>query len=231
MAINNHGFDGDKNIYDLADILNRLEALESSSGVISFDKVFPIGSIYMTIDSSFNPATNFGGTWERFAEGRTIFGVKSGDSDFFTASNNGGAKTKNFTVAGSISGTKLNINHLPAHSHNMNHNHAIEYNGSRGSDTDKNIYVDYQDNPSGNWEINTWIADDTYAASPVNGKLNKRRVDSLEGAGRLLTNIPSNTLTGSVGEGAAHGHTFNGANTSINVLPPYTTCYIWKRTG
>lgn len=38
------------------------------------DIVYPIGSIYETLDESFNPNTSFGGDWERI-EGRFLFGA------------------------------------------------------------------------------------------------------------------------------------------------------------
>lgn len=38
-----------------------------------------VGDIHISIDSS-NPSTRFGGTWERFANGRTLVGVDESDS-------------------------------------------------------------------------------------------------------------------------------------------------------
>ena len=39
------------------------------------DMVYPVGSVYTTIDPTFNPNTAFGGTWEVFATGRCLLGV------------------------------------------------------------------------------------------------------------------------------------------------------------
>lgn len=38
-----------------------------------------VGDIHISIDSS-NPSARFGGTWERFANGRTLVGVDESDS-------------------------------------------------------------------------------------------------------------------------------------------------------
>lgn len=50
-----------------------------------------VGDIHISIDSS-NPSARFGGTWARFANGRTLVGVDEKDSVTLmkTANNNGG---------------------------------------------------------------------------------------------------------------------------------------------
>ena len=63
------------------------------------DAAYPIGSIYISVVST-NPATLLGvGTWVAFAEGRTIIGIKSTDTDFDTVEETGGAKTHTLTEA------------------------------------------------------------------------------------------------------------------------------------
>lgn len=68
--------------------LKTIQAVKS----ILLDLTYPIGSIYTTIDSK-DPASLFGGTWERFAQGQTLVGVKESDSDFSAAEKTGGEKT------------------------------------------------------------------------------------------------------------------------------------------
>ncbi len=61
-------------------------------------KAYPVGSIYINASVSTNPATLFGfGTWSAFGAGRTLVGIDSGDTDFDTVEETGGAKTSLLT--------------------------------------------------------------------------------------------------------------------------------------
>ncbi len=66
---------------------------------------WPVGSIYTSVTSA-NPSTLFGGNWEAFGAGRVMVGLDSGDTDFDTSEEIGGAKTHALTIA-----------EMPAHSH------------------------------------------------------------------------------------------------------------------
>lgn len=55
------------------------------------DLIYPIGSLLFTTTNT-NPATTLGGTWERYAKGRTIVGVDEAQSEFNTAGKTGGSK-------------------------------------------------------------------------------------------------------------------------------------------
>lgn len=69
----------------------------------------PVGSIYINATDSTNPGTLLGfGTWVAFGQGRVMVGLNSGDTDFDTAEEAGGAKTHTLTVA-----------EMPAHTHNV----------------------------------------------------------------------------------------------------------------
>ena len=69
------------------------------------DVIYPVGSIYMSINSA-NPSTLFGGTWSLFGAGRTPVCINTSDTDFNTVEKTGGEKTHKLTVA-----------ETPAHTH------------------------------------------------------------------------------------------------------------------
>lgn len=80
--------------------------LKTPGGIKSFlDAVYPVGSIYMSVKST-NPGTLFGGTWKAIAQGRTLVGVNTSDTDFKTPEKTGGEKTHKLTVA-----------EMPSHNH------------------------------------------------------------------------------------------------------------------
>jgi microcystin-dependent protein len=75
---------------------------------------WPVGSVFIAVVST-SPATLLGGgTWARIAEGRMLVGQSSGDADFDTAEETGGAKTHALTAS-----------EMPTHTHVQNsHNHT-----------------------------------------------------------------------------------------------------------
>jgi len=98
------------------------ESLEISGKTI-FDLIYPIGSIYISVNST-NPGTLFGGTWVEFAKGRTLVGVDANDIDFSTAEATGGSKEmQEHTHTMNSGGT---------HSHNA-HFREQYYGGSSGN--------------------------------------------------------------------------------------------------
>ena len=71
-------------------------------------KVYPIGSIYISVAST-APGTLFGfGTWTAFGAGKVMVGIDSEDEDFDTAEETGGAKTHTLTTT-----------EMPAHTHKL----------------------------------------------------------------------------------------------------------------
>lgn len=64
------------------------------------DAVYPVGSIYisMNLTTTSQVEALFGGTWVKFAKGKTLIGVDSTDTDFNTSNKTGGEKTHQLTV-------------------------------------------------------------------------------------------------------------------------------------
>lgn len=85
------------------------------------DKMYPVGSIWMTEETD-DANDLFYGTWVRYAEGTTLVGQDSGDTDFDTGGETGGTKTKTIAIA-----------NLPAHTHDATHTHTLTRSDAVGS--------------------------------------------------------------------------------------------------
>ena len=72
-----------------------------------FDLVYPVGSIYLSVNDV-NPATIFGGVWERWGAGRVPVGVNPNESEFSSVEQTGGEKTHRITV-----------DEIPNHNHGL----------------------------------------------------------------------------------------------------------------
>lgn len=91
---------------ELQDQINELKNLVSSlqsNPPTNFDKVYPVGSIYMSTSNT-NPHDLFGGTWEALDDGRVLIGANSS----YPAG----------TTGGEVSHT-LTENEMPSHKHNI----------------------------------------------------------------------------------------------------------------
>ena len=87
----------------------------SSAYITSVATAWPIGSVFLSVVST-NPATLLGfGTWSAFGAGKVLVGLDSGDVNFDTAEETGGAKTVQSsaqTFAGAASTTVVNHVHV-----------------------------------------------------------------------------------------------------------------------
>jgi hypothetical protein len=78
---------------------------------------WPVGSVFFSAVST-SPATLLGlGTWSQIGQGKFIVGLDSGDTDFDTAEETGGAKTVTLTEAQMPQHTHVQN----AHAHNISH--------------------------------------------------------------------------------------------------------------
>lgn len=70
------------------------------------DRIQPVGSLYFSTSST-SPASLFGGTWERYAQGRVMVSASDTDTDF-TVGKTGGEKTHSHTY-GIVFGTNYGM--------------------------------------------------------------------------------------------------------------------------
>lgn len=93
--------------------------------------VYPVGSIYMSVNST-NPGTLFGGTWTQLKD---TFLLAAGDT--YAANATGGAASASYTPAGTVGNTALTSAQIPAHTHSFtpagsvaSHTHKFTPSGS-----------------------------------------------------------------------------------------------------
>lgn len=87
-------------VQDNTDNIAALSSQISNIGSITFDDIYPVGSIYMSVNST-NPSTLFGGTWTQLKD-RFLLGA--------------GSTYTNGSTGGEASHT-LTVNEMPSHSH------------------------------------------------------------------------------------------------------------------
>ena len=91
-------------VYLISDVSSSRIAIETLINII-----YPVGSIYISVtdDTVAKVEARFGGTWESFAQGRTLVGVST-ETEFNTVQKTGGEKTHT-----------LNVNEIPSHTHRL----------------------------------------------------------------------------------------------------------------
>ena len=77
-----------------------------------YEKVYPVGSVYMTSDDNFNPEAVFGGTWHHVT-----------DDVYLKAVMSGGGST------GGSTDHVITVSNLPPHVHGMKHTHNVSSKG------------------------------------------------------------------------------------------------------
>jgi hypothetical protein len=170
-------------------------------------EAFPVGSIYLAVVST-NPGTLLGyGTWSAIGAGRVLVGLDSGDTDFDTVEETGGAKTKAISAHG---GTAVadHASHTHTYTEVPNHVHVQTLPSAQTG----NFASGTRDTSSGG--TGGAIATTADAASTAN---------PTGGVATGTTAGPNATLTHSVTQPSAH--------TDLNVVQPYFVVHMWKRTA
>ena len=165
-------------------------------------KLYPVGSVYISFNST-DPSVLFGGTWVRLKDS---FLLASGDT--YAPNTSGGSATKTITTS-----------NLPAHNHTVN---------AAGNHT----------HTRGTMEITGVLnvgANGYYTAGAFESEATSYpHIDAGIGAGGLNYKFTaSKSWTGNTSLDGSHTHTTNntGSGLPLNIMPPYLTVYMWKRTA
>ena len=179
------------------------------------NKIYPVGSIYISTANT-NPSTFLGGTWESYADGRVLKGIKSG-----TAGTTGGSST-----------VTLSASNLPAHTHtydkvNANtgsHTLTIEEmpSHSHGFDSNGVAIVVMSDACAPGLAKDVGFAPQSYGG--WYGEVNKNVSGISKTGGSQGHTHPISTTSTNTGSAGS------SSPTSINVQDPYITVYMWRRS-
>ena len=107
----------------LKNLSTNLNRLESEVNDLA-EKIYPIGSIYMSVNNT-NPSVLFGGTWEQIKD---TFLLSAGDT--YTAGATGGEATHTLTV-----------NEMPSHTHTFKKPVLVYLQGGDGNVPTGNIWI------------------------------------------------------------------------------------------
>ena len=176
----------------------------SGDNVVSFDDIYPVGSIYMNATVSTNPGTLLGvGTWVEMGEGKVLLG----ESGSYAAGATGGAT--------SVS-TTLTTNELPNHTHTHDHGGEDFGTNAPGDHThgynDKYLYME-----GGISDGERFKDQDNDARYTDPGRTSG-------GAGNHSHTVTVN-LANKTSNGTGSGNSF-----TTSVMQPYVVVYMWYRT-
>lgn len=191
----------------------------------NINKLYPIGSIYMTVTNT-NPSTIIGGTWDAYGQGRKIVGVGSNGTTNYSYNSSGGSSTKQLavtnlpahthtitpsgTVTSTFSGKSVNTNSTGAHTHTEPFGKASDE--AKGYGLREGVS---QTSP------NTWDVIFISSNYPVATGSSGSHTHTMTSSGTV-----SSTFTGSSATTSSVGST-----SSFSIQNPYITVYMWKRTA
>lgn len=211
-------------------------------------KIYPVGSIYISTSSE-SPATIFGGEWERWGQGRFLLGEGLTQDIDGVQWDIPGAETKGGYLRARVVSHNHTISHTHAdtfaiasegaHTHTINHGHSDTFSVASGGSHSHKISVDH-DSASGGYGYTvhrTSSNTNTGGDYDVTGQSAGSHSHTLNGS--------VSKYSGNSGSGGSHSHTLNGAVSTYSGtsedsgvkdntkkfynVPPYISCYMWKR--
>lgn len=204
----------------------QINEIKNSSSVSSFDAIYPVGSIYMSVKNT-NPSTFFEGTtWVAWGAGKVPVGVNTSETEFDAVEKTGGAKSVNLNHSHTVNGHTHTVNN---HRHLVNaHSHTV--------DSHKHIAPTGYDNNS-YYTHDIW--GDIVKSAPLTGwawspssntATNQTRLGYTSEASPGTSESSPYTNYQSPGTSESAPGTDARLSSAVNNLQPYITCYMWKRT-
>ena len=213
-----YGLTVEENLNQISQNLQKIEEAQNSRNLLN--KMYPVGSIYIT-NTNTNPSSTLGGTWQAYAQGRTLVGVDG--SSYKSSGLTGGKAIKSITTS-----------NMSAHTHNASISGKVT-STFKGTSTATS---------SGGSHYHTIAS--VFTGSEVKGYglfstgigFGGRVIVNSVGSGDSTSSngshnhslTPSGTVT-STFKGTTANTTSTGSGSSVNFQNPYITVYIWKRTA
>lgn len=190
----------------------------------------PVGSLWLSVDGT-NPTTLFGGSWQRFGQGRALVGVDEADADFMAPEAVFGSKRVTLTAAESGLRNHAHAVSDPGHTHTQDpHTHI------------QNAHTHTQNAHSHAIEINiqhsdgTVVSGESLTSGLQAGGRRRYRDNTATTTATNQSTTASNQNTTAVNQNAHTGVTVNNVpdadatDAHLNVQPSIAV-YIWKRTA
>ena len=219
-VVDNIDYDSSGSVQDRLSILeNQLKNMENSM----LDKIYPVGSIYMsTTYSTIEEVENaIGGEWEKYAQGRNIIGEGTvNDSNGLVQTFSNGSMDGKYTH-------KLTIAEMPKHNHSYSYSIADNVTGNtilnesnlpqrtlfqlqaKNNATTSGISWGYVNADPGSWYVSSNY--DFYHAGVLS---------SIGGQGHNHSITSSNRSSSTE---------ISGSDDSFNIQNPYIVTYMYKR--
>ena len=223
-------------------------------------KLYPVGSVYISFNSA-NPQTLFGGTWTRLkdtfllANGDTYAPNTTGGSATKTIGVTN-LPAHNHTVNASTHSHSVTTAGAGSHTHTASSNTTGNHTHTRGTMNITGSIVASDDN-----EVFTAVDELSQSgALRLTDRVDYGSIITRDGAGYngisfdasrsgawtgatssagnhshtiTVNSVSNHTHTVTISNSGSHTHTTNntGGGTPLNILPPYMTVYMWRRTA
>lgn len=179
-------------------------------GIALVNRMFPVGSVYITATNT-NPGTFLGGTWAQIAQGRTLIGVGTLDSDTYAAGATGGAARVTLTTT-----------EMPSHNHG----------GNTGGQSNDHSHTGYT-SESG-WHTHSGATGGAYGGSYFGSGGFEDGQGAPDWHAALMGVAGNHTHTvQTYGISADHHHGISaqGGGLAHENRMPYLAVYFWQRTA